>query len=96
MKSFQSLSPDRYFVFQNYPNPFNPRTRIQFSIPEEVKVTIKVYDVLGNEVMELVNDKREAGNYEVEFDGSGLNSGIYFYTFRAGEYVSTKKMILVK
>jgi hypothetical protein len=88
--------PDRYFVFQNYPNPFNPRTRIQFSIPEEVKVTIKVYDVLGNEVMELVNDKREAGNYEVEFDGSGLNSGIYFYTFRAGEYVSTKKMILVK
>jgi len=88
--------PDRYFVFQNYPNPFNPRTRIQFSIPEEVKVTIKVYDVLGNEVMELVNDKREAGNYEVEFDGSGLNSGIYFYIFRAGEYVSTKKMILVK
>jgi len=88
--------PDRYFVFQNYPNPFNPRTNIKFSIPEEANVVIKVYDVLGNEIMELFNDKKQAGEYEVEFDGSKLNSGVYFYTFRAGEYTVTKKMILIK
>ena len=94
---------------QNYPNPFNPVTKIKFDIPDQVQndnrfVTLKVYDVLGNEVATLVNEQKRAGTYEVEFDGTGLPSGIYFYQIRAVDpstgsgqvYVETKKMILLK
>lgn len=81
---------------QNYPNPFNPSTTIKYEIPERCSVSIKVYDVLGNEVAMLVNEDKQAGAYEVEFDGSALTSGIYFYQLKAGEFVATKKMILLK
>jgi hypothetical protein len=81
---------------QNYPNPFNPTTRITYSIGKESFVTIKVYDVVGKEVMTLVNNKESAGNKEVVFDATNLPSGVYFYTIKAGSFSDTKKMVLVK
>ncbi|MCK5087226.1 MAG: T9SS type A sorting domain-containing protein, partial [Melioribacteraceae bacterium] len=75
---------------------FNPTTTIKYQIPEISFVTLIVYDVLGNEIAVLVNEENPAGNYEVEFDGYGLISGIYFYKLQAGSYVETKKMILIK
>lgn len=81
---------------QNYPNPFNPTTRIKYSIPEKDFVSIKIYDVLGKEVTSLINTIKDAGSYEVEFDAKNLASGIYLYTIRAGNFTSTKKMILLK
>ena len=90
------LSPNSYNLAQNYPNPFNPTTIINFSIPKTSLVTIKVYDVLGNEVATLVNEEKVQGVYSVTFDASRLASGVYYYQLHAGEYVQTKKMILIK
>jgi hypothetical protein len=81
---------------QNYPNPFNPSTSIQYAISSRQFVSLNVYDVLGNEIATLVNEELPSGNYEVEFDGTGLPSGIYFYKLKAGGYVETKKMVLIK
>jgi len=90
---------------QNYPNPFNPSTKIKFTIPQSVTasetkqshlVMLKVYDVLGNEIATLVNEVKPADSYEVEFSGMKLPSGIYFYQLKAGSFVETKKMILLK
>lgn len=80
----------------NYPNPFNPTTRISYSIPKEMKVVLKVYDVLGRERAELVNDRRSAGKHEVTFDARHLSSGIYFYTMQAGSFTETEKCILMR
>jgi CubicO group peptidase (beta-lactamase class C family) len=88
--------PTEYEVTQNFPNPFNPVTTIKYQIPELSFVTLKVYDVLGNEVGTLVNEEKPIGNYEVEFDGVDLPSGVYFYRLQAGDFVETKKMILLK
>ncbi len=85
-----------YLLEQNYPNPFNPITTINYQIPELNFVTLKIYDVLGNEIVTLVNDEKNIGNYEVEFDATSLTSGIYFYRIQAGSFVETKKMILMK
>jgi len=95
-----------YTLEQNYPNPFNPSTKIRFSIPSADSpllegargghVTLKVYDVLGNEVVTLVNEAKSAGFYEVEFDANGLSSGMYFYKLEAGKFSSIKKMILLR
>ena len=81
---------------QNYPNPFNPSTKIKYSIPQMSEVTLKIYDVLGNEIATLVNEEKPAGEYEVEFDGTELPSGIYFYQLTAGSSIETKKMVLLK
>ncbi len=81
---------------QNYPNPFNPSTKINFAIPKSDYVSLRVYDILGREVKVLVNENLSAGEYEVGFDAKGLSSGMYYYSLRAGEYVSVKKMVLVK
>ena len=81
---------------QNYPNPFNPSTKISYSIPQQGNVTLKVYDLLGNEVATFVNEEREAGSYEIEFNAINLSSGIYFYKLSAGSFVETKKMILLR
>jgi len=89
-------NPLDFSLFQNYPNPFNPSTTIKYEIPELSFITLKVYDVLGNEIATLVNEKKPAGNYEVEFGGSVLTSGIYFYRFQAGSFVEIKKMVLMK
>ncbi|MGE5435821.1 MAG: T9SS type A sorting domain-containing protein [Syntrophothermus sp.] len=88
--------PFQYSIEQNYPNPFNPSTKIKYTLPKQGLVTIKVYDVLGKEVALLVNEEKPSGEYEVEFDGSGLSSGIYFYQIQAGEFFDTKKMMMVK
>ncbi|MBT8383428.1 MAG: T9SS type A sorting domain-containing protein, partial [Ignavibacteria bacterium] len=85
-----------YELFHNYPNPFNPTTKIEFQIEDLGFVDLKVYDVLGNEVATLVNEEKSAGIYEVEFNGSELTSGIYFYQLKAGNFVETKKMIVLK
>ncbi len=83
-------------LFQNYPNPFNPSTTISYYIPENSNVTLKVYDILGNIIADLVNERKEAGNYSATFNGSNFSSGLYFYTLRANGYLLTKKMILTK
>lgn len=85
-----------FYLAQNYPNPFNPRTHFEFRIADFGFVTLKVYDVLGNEVAILVNEEKPAGSYEVEFSADGLTSGIYFYKLTAGNFSETKKMILMK
>lgn len=88
--------PLKFSLGQNYPNPFNPSTSIQYAIASRQFVTLKVYDVLGNEIATLVNEEKPAGNYDVEFNASHMASGIYYYQLRAGEFVETKKMILMK
>jgi len=88
--------PDKYELSQNYPNPFNPVTKINFQIPEKIKVTLKIYDITGKEVEELVNEELASGIYTKEFSGVKLSSGIYFYKIVAGDFKSVKKMVLVK
>jgi lysophospholipase L1-like esterase len=98
--------PNGYALLQNYPNPFNPSTKIEYSIPEENFVTLKVYDVLGSEIATLVNGKKSAGYYEVNFsaingsasggNAANLSSGIYYYKLSAGNFSQVKKMILIK
>ncbi|MCB0731991.1 MAG: T9SS type A sorting domain-containing protein [Ignavibacteriae bacterium] len=103
--SNQGKIPVKFELFQNYPNPFNPTTIIKYQIPhpsadgvksEISNVKLVVYDVLGREIATLVNEKQSPGNYEVEFDGSDLTSGIYFYKISSGSYTEVKKMILLK
>jgi len=81
---------------QNFPNPFNPTTQIRFSLAEQSQVTLKVYNILGKEIATLVNDVKGAGVHEVSFNGTGLASGVYFYTLQTGKFTQTNKMILVK
>ena len=89
--------PDKFSLEQNYPNPFNPSTKIQYSLPQNSFVNLKVYNAIGTEVVSLVNNVMPAGNHEVIFDASGLNSGVYFYTLKTGDnFIQTKKMILMK
>jgi len=93
--------PTKYELVQNYPNPFNPSTKIRYSVPIvgtslKKSVQLKVYDILGNEVATLVNEEKEAGNYEVEFSAVNLASGIYIYRLQAAEFSDTKKMILLR
>jgi hypothetical protein len=93
--------PTGYILSQNYPNPFNPSTIIKYQISELSFITIRVYDVLGNEIATLVNEEKPAGTYEVEFFVGqnsilSLSSGIYFYRLQAGSFIESKKMILIK
>ncbi len=95
-QSKENTFPKEFTLSQNYPNPFNPSTIIKYQIPEISLVTVKVYGVLGNEIATLVNEEKPAGSYEIELNGEGLTSGIYFYQLRAGNFVETKKMVLIK
>lgn len=88
--------PSTFQLYQNYPNPFNPSTVIRYSLPANGNVVLKVYNVLGNEVATLVNEKKEGGTHAVEFDGSTLPSGIYTYRIQSGEFTATKKLLLLK
>ena len=88
--------PSNFSLSQNYPNPFNPATSIRFSIPQDGLVTMKVYNTLGQEVTTLVNEYINAGNHVVNFNAAGLTSGIYFYTITSNNFISTKKMLLLK
>ena len=98
VKHEPSTAPASFALMQNYPNPFNPSTNIEYSVANEEKVSLKVYDVLGNEVATLVDKEQPAGNYRVMFSTSDLNisSGVYFYRLRAGGNIVTKKMVLLK
>jgi L-ascorbate metabolism protein UlaG (beta-lactamase superfamily) len=88
--------PDGFRLNQNYPNPFNPITTIEFSIPEHNFVTLKVFDMLGNDICSLVKEEKIPGRYHVNFDGDTFSSGIYFYKLYAGSFTETKKFILMK
>ena len=94
--SESSIIPEYYSLSQNYPNPFNPVTTISYEIPKEGFVKILIYDITGREIMELVNDFKQAGKYFVNLNGINLASGVYFYKLEAGDFVATKKMVLVK
>ena len=100
----EDLIINNYILDQNYPNPFNPTTKIRYSIPNvigsETKqsqiVSLKIFDVLGKQVASLVDKEQPAGSYDVDFNSSGLTSGVYFYKLQAGSYSQTKKMLLLK
>jgi hypothetical protein len=94
--SVSNNTPKVFSLSQNYPNPFNPITKINYSIPNSINVSLKVYDILGRLVKTLVNEYKDAGSYFVTFDGSSLASGVYFYRIEAGNFVQSKKMVLVK
>lgn len=97
-------SPDKFFLEQNYPNPFNPSTKIEYSLNDRQFVSLKIFDLLGREVITLVNEEKPAGKYEVEFnavhytasDFPAMPSGIYFYQLKTNNYIETKKMLLLK
>ena len=91
-----NLIPDKYSLEQNYPNPFNPSTTIRFSVPKEVPVNLSVYNILGEKVKELKNEVMKPGYYEIEFDATSVASGVYLYRIKAGDFVQTKKMILLR
>ena len=91
-----NLLPNTFALLQNYPNPFNPVKKISYQLPIGSNVTLKIYDVLGNEIETLVNKEQNSGSYEVEFDASKLTSGVYFYQFKSDNYLETRKMILMK
>ena len=94
--------PNTFSLSQNYPNPFNPTTTIRYSIPSNVRremsnvTQLKVFDILGKEVVTLVNEAKQPGIYEIAFDASALASGIYYYRLKAGDFTETKKMILLR
>jgi len=88
--------PIEYSLFQNFPNPFNPSTIIKYSIPEQGLVTLKVFNAIGEEIISLVNEVKQSGVYEIEFNAMNLPSGMYFYRLQSGSFVETKKMILLK
>ncbi len=97
----QTSAPSKFELFQNYPNPFNPTTTINYAVPavetrHALSLQLIVYDILGRKVATLVNKKQAPGNYSVQFDASKLSSGIYFYRLSAGDFIATKKMILMK
>ena len=89
-------SPDEFVLEQNYPNPFNPSTTIKFAVPEVAFITLKVYDIIGSEVTTLINEEKQTGTYEITWSADQLPSGVYFYQLNAGNFTSTKKMILMK
>lgn len=89
-------TPTDYQLFQNYPNPFNPTTNIEFSIPLSGLVSLKVFNLLGQEIAVLINKELSAGSYKVDFDASKLTSGIYFYSIQTSDYQNTIKMLLLK
>jgi hypothetical protein len=91
-----AVVPTEFLLSQNYPNPFNPNTKIKYSVPQSSNVVIKVFDVLGNEIETLINEEKPVGTYEVTYYATNLPSGVYFYQLRAGSFVETKKMILLK
>ena len=88
--------PDKFLLQQNYPNPFNPTTRISYTIPKQVRVTLSVYNLLGQKVATVIDRYQAAGEYNVIFDASNLTSGVYFYRLKAGDYIETRSMTVLK
>jgi len=96
VKTTGETIPNNFILMQNYPNPFNPTTTISFSLPTKSFVSLKVYDVLGNEVAVLLSDELPAGKFERQWNAAELPSGVYFYSLKAGSFTSTKKLLLLK
>jgi hypothetical protein len=96
IKPISNKLPNNYTLNQNYPNPFNPSTAIEFDIPKRTNAKIIIYDAVGKEIMLLVNEELNAGRYRVNFDGSNLSSGMYFYRLVTDKYNETHKMVLIK
>jgi hypothetical protein len=97
IKIDQKLDMNSYkILYQNYPNPFNSYTKIIYSLPEESFITLKIYSVLGQEIAELVSETKPPGNYEVEFNAEDFSSGVYIYQLKAGNFIESKKMVLIK
>jgi hypothetical protein len=94
--SGNNIEIKNFSISQNYPNPFNPNTIISYQIPKSGFVTLKIYDVLGNEIAVLVNRDQNPGSYDISFDGSNLSGGVYFYTINSGDFRETKSMMLIK
>ncbi|MCH7774913.1 MAG: T9SS type A sorting domain-containing protein [Bacteroidetes bacterium] len=91
-----SILPTRFVLEQNFPNPFNPVTTIKYEIPSKATVQLNIYNTLGEVILVLVNEEKPVGYYEIEFDASSFASGVYFYRIQAGDFIETKKMILMK
>jgi hypothetical protein len=102
IKNISSEVPSNFKLYQNYPNPFNPTTNIKFDITRtEVRsrkseVSLKIFDILGKEIQTLVNEQLQPGTYEITFDGSNLSSGIYYYKLISGDFIDSKKMMMIK
>lgn len=96
IKQISSEIPGSFKLLNNYPNPFNPVTNIKFDLPKDVFITIKICDLRGREIKTIVNEFKNAGSYIVSFNGSELASGVYFYRIQAGDFVQTKRMVLIK
>ena len=99
--SFETKIPAEFTLHQNYPNPFNPITTIQYELPQRLDVQITIYDMLGRKVHEFIAQKQLAGNHSIQWSGKDINgnpvsAGIYFYQLKAGDFVQTKKMVLIK
>ena len=92
----KSSQPNSFALEQNYPNPFNPSTRIRYSVPNRSNVIIRVFDILGREIETLVDGEKQTGTYEITWHSKGLPSGVYFYQIKAGDFIQTKKMLLLK
>jgi hypothetical protein len=96
IKNLDGGIPDNYALSQNYPNPFNPTTKINFAIPKQGFVSLKVYDILGRMVSQLVNEVKTAGTYSVDFNASNFASGIYFYKLEVNNFTDVKRMMFLK
>jgi hypothetical protein len=96
IKNISSEIPDDYFLSQNYPNPFNPVTVIRYSLTTSGEISLRLYDVLGKEVVTLLNEKQNAGTYEVSWEASNFPSGMYYYKIQTSEFSETKRMVLLK
>jgi hypothetical protein len=96
IKPISNTVPMVYNLYQNYPNPFNPSTTIKFDIPKQDFVNIKIYDLLGREVSELLNERLNAGSYEITMEAGNLSSGVYFYRINTSGFRDVKKMVLIK
>ena len=92
----EGLTPGKYILEQNFPNPFNPSTTINFSIPQKNFVSLRVFNIIGEEVSTLINEEKDAGSYHIKFNALNIPSGIYFYKITAGSFSATRKMILIK
>ena len=96
-KDKKNQLPTEYKLYQNYPNPFNPTTKINYDLPKDAKVSIVIYDILGRQMLKLVNDEfKKAGSYSLTFNGQPFASGVYFYRLISDKYVEVKKMLLIK
>jgi hypothetical protein len=94
--NYSEFINNKNLLMQNYPNPFNPSTIIEYSIPKRSFVTLKVFDILGREIISLVNEEKPSGKYRFEFNAHNLSSGLYFYQLRADDFADTKKLILLR